>query len=144
MRRLFVLTMLGALACDSGVSGVADSKRLTPGFVAVDAKSTAAPAGATNPPTIRVSRGGIEVLGLISAPDLCQEVRGAIDRQAQVLTVTITAKAQLVVCAQAVGTYAYRVAGDVPSGTYTVKIVHAYELSGWPTKIALQSTVAIP
>jgi len=144
MRRLFILMMFGALACDSGVRGVADSNRLAAGFVAVDAKSGSAPAGATNPPTIRASPGGIEVLGLMSAPDLCQDVRGAIDRQAQVLTVTITAKAQPVVCAQALGTYAYRVAGNVPPGTYAVKVVYVYELSGWPTKIVLQSTVAIP
>ncbi len=144
MRSILLLTLCAALACSGTSSGVKDPEPLVEGFVAVDATSGLAPAGATNPPTVRVVRGGIEVLGLMAAPDLCQEVRGELARQGQDLVVTITATSRLVLCAQALGTYAYRVAEAVPSGTYTLKVRYVFEYSDWPGKTVVDTAITVP
>lgn len=131
MTRPLILALVLALGCASST----EPRRLyRPEFRAAPTTSPDAPAGATRPPTLRVSAGTIEVLGIIDTPDPCEDLRALVSRTGLQLRLTVTARSQGCVVPM-VGSYAYAalVEGLAP-GEYALDVTYAYEQPGARTR----------
>jgi hypothetical protein len=138
-----VLTMLTVSACSR--SGVGRDVELTePAFKVAPAESESAPEGAVSPPSVRVSPGHFEVLGLLSTPNPCQDIQASLPQVGAALTVTIQAHAQPGVCIQVLGRFAYQVTEDIDPDTYTLRLTHTYPDTGWPDERAFQGSITVP
>jgi hypothetical protein len=108
--------------------------------------SPGAPEGATNPPTVRVREGGLEVLGIITTPHPCLDVAGELQRDGRTLSLTVTASSdRLELCIGVLGHFAYAAdVSDLEPGSYRVIVTHVIPNSGWPTTEVLDAEVEVP
>jgi hypothetical protein len=97
-----------------------------------------APDGATG------GTGTVAVRGTISTPNPCYALAGAAASEGRTLTLTVTARSNAEVCVQSIGTLGYDATlRGVPAGSYTVRVVHTYAGTGWPTETALTQEVQV-
>ena len=116
-----------------------------PAFVVAPAQSPEAPEGATNPPTVRVREGGLEVLGTLSTPQPCYDFDASLERDGRRLAITVTARGQGGGCIDVIAYFAYAVnVDDLEAGRYRVTVTHSYPGTGWPTTQVLDAEVAVP
>jgi hypothetical protein len=81
------------------------------------------------------------VTGVILTPNDCQFLRRNVDVSGTTITVQVTAFATITICGTTKGAYNYRiVAGSVPEGTYTLRVVHQ---SGAGRETVLETQVTI-
>lgn len=89
--------------------------------------------------------GRVAVGGRIPAGNSCQELRGEAQLVANVLDLRITARQLDTPCRGAVAVYPYLAAREgLVAGSYRVRVEHAYENTGWPNQIVLDTTVVVP
>ena len=135
------LSLLLLAACSSSTS----PERERPPFSVGPVDSPEAPEGATNPPTVRVREGGLEVLGIITTGHPCHEIDAMLQRDDRSLAITIVAVAEDGPCFTVIANFAYAVeVDDLQPGSYRVTVAHSYENSGWPTTEVLDEVVAVP
>ena len=106
--------------------------------------SAAAPAGATNPPTIRLEGRTLVVVGLMDTPTPCFSISADATVSGQNVTVRISARPVGQVCILITGRFAYRATRPLRPGTYDVKVIHEYPGTGWDTITAGSATVSVP
>ena len=144
MPRRLTLSLLALLLAGCAASTAPDPER--PAFAWGHVGSPGAPEGATDPPTVRVREGGLEVLGIITTPHPCLDVSAELERDGRTISLAITASSdRLELCIGVLGRFAY--AADVPdleAGSYRVVVTHVIPNSGWPTVVALDAEVVVP
>lgn len=136
---LWVLVAVGA-GCSSPTSPNPSAAATLQG---AERGSSTAPAGATNPPTIRPEGQTLVVLGLMDTPDPCQSITADVAVSGSAVTVRVSARGVGQVCVAAIGRFAYRVSKVVARGTYDVTVMHEYPGSGWETIVAGSATIAV-
>lgn len=135
------ISFLLLAGCGSSTSPVRERPPFSVGLV----HSPEAPEGATNPPTVRVREGGLEVLGIITTGHPCHEIDAVLRRDDRSLAITIVAVAEDVPCLTVVANFAYAVDVDeLQPGSYRVTVTHSYENSRAPTTEVLDEVVAVP
>jgi hypothetical protein len=88
--------------------------------------------------------GSVTVRGTISTPNPCFALSGAAASEGRTLTLTVTARSNAEVCVQSIGTLGYDATlRGVPAGSYTVRVVHTYVGTGWPTQTAATHEVQV-
>ena len=88
--------------------------------------------------------GTVTVRGTISTPNPCYALSGAAASEGRTLTLTVTARSNAEVCVQSIGTLGYDATlRGVPAGSYTVRVVHTYTGTGWPTQTAATHEVQV-
>jgi hypothetical protein len=89
-------------------------------------------------------RGRIAVSARLSAADPCQRLTGELDRRASRLTLRVTIRRVGQGCVAAIGTFAYdaTIRGLAP-GEYTLRVVHDYPNTGWPSGTVLERQVTV-
>lgn len=115
-------------------------------FVVAPVHGPGAPAGATNPPTVRVRDGGLEVLGIISTPSPCHDIDAELRRDARTLAIVVSARDDgSEACIAVLGEFAYAVdVDDLEAGAWRVVVTHAIPGTGWPTTTVLDAEVEVP
>lgn len=135
------IALLLLAACGSSTSPERERPPFSVGLV----NSPEAPEGATNPPTVRVREGGLEVLGIISTPSPCHDIDASLERDGRRLAITVSARGRNVFCIAVLGAFAYSVdVGDLDPASYRVTVAHTYPGTGWPTTQVLDEEVAVP
>ncbi len=143
MLRLTAACLSVFLVASCGLSTSPERER--PPFRVGLVNSPEAPEGATNPPTVRVREGGLEVLGLISTPYPCYDIDASLERDTRQLAITLTARGRNVACIAVLGTFAYAVdVDDLEPGSWRVTVAHTYPGTGWPTTEVLDEMVDVP
>jgi hypothetical protein len=89
--------------------------------------------------------GGAVVRGTISTPNPCHRLSGAVQRSGTTVTVTISATVDPdVMCIASIGNIPYTATlRGLPAGRYTLRVLHTYPGTGWPTATALETEVAV-
>lgn len=88
--------------------------------------------------------GSVTVRGTISTPNPCYALSGAAASEGRTLTLTVTARSNAEVCVQSIGTLGFDATlRGVPAGSYTLRVVHTYVGTGWPTETALTQEVQV-
>jgi hypothetical protein len=137
------LAAAATVACSSG-TGPGDD-RLASFSVAAAGSPEGRKLGATSPPTVRVSEGRIEVVGIALTPNPCYDVSASTARDGQRITLTLRARANSAVCIQPLGGLAYRAAiADLAPGTYHLSVVHPYTEPDWKAGEVLARDVTVP
>ncbi len=115
-----------------------------PNFAVGPSGGPMAPHDSVGQPVVVVTGTSIQVLGTIAASSPCQDIRAEVTRGGRTVRLVVVARTQPVICVGVLGSFAYRAGlGTLPSGRYTIEVVHAYENSGWPTTTVLQREVQI-
>lgn len=102
------------------------------------------PADSFPPTTAKGERRGISVEGMMATPTPCYQLAGAADREGQVITLTVEARAKEADCGETPGTFTYRVdVRGLPPGAYTFRVLHAYRGGEWDRAWALEKPVTV-
>lgn len=102
------------------------------------------PADSFPPTTAKGERRGIQVEGTMATPTPCYHLAAAADREGQVITLTVDARAESDDCGETPGTFTYHVnVGGLPPGAYTFRVLHAYRGGEWPHAWALERPVTV-
>lgn len=102
------------------------------------------PADSFPPTTAKGERRGIYVEGMMATPTPCYQLAGAADREGQVITLTVEARAKEPDCGETPGTFTYRVnVRGLPPGAYTFRVLHAYRAGEWDRAWALDKPVTV-
>ena len=144
MPRHSIVSLLALLVAGCAASTAPEVER--PAFEWGHVGSPAAPDGATDPPTVRVREGGLELLGIITTPHPCLDVAAELERVDRTLTLDVSASSdRLELCIGVLGRFAY--AADVPdleAGRYRVIVRHVIPNSGWPVETVVDREVDVP
>jgi hypothetical protein len=82
--------------------------------------------------------------GTFVTPNPCYRLSGNADRRGSVITLTVQARAYRGLCDTAGGAFGYDVlVRRVPPGTYTLRVLHAYQNDVAEPLVALQTTVSV-
>jgi hypothetical protein len=126
--RVRFLTALAVLVAAGGCSSGTAPGVESLSFTAVLTRDPAAPRDASYPPTVRGREGRVEVLGVITTSNPCQEVTGRVSRTGRNVRLTVTARSLPVFCFAVVATFAYTAVIDgLAPAVYAVEVFHAYE-----------------
>jgi hypothetical protein len=80
--------------------------------------------------------GGLHVRGRLSAPTPCQTLAAATDRTGRTIELTITVRAQDVMCAQMIAEFAYSASlVELPAGAWQLRVRHTWPDTGWPDEV---------
>jgi hypothetical protein len=95
-----------------------------------------APAGGRDTAAVAAVEPGAAVLeGVMSAPNPCYELGGALSAEGSALTLTITATAMPRICAQVVTAFRYRARiHPLAPGEYRIRVRCQYPRTGWQEK----------
>ena len=114
-------------------------------FAYWETRDPAAPDDATDPPTIRAHDGGIEVRGLLSAPDPCRPLEASVSRVGDTIDVTLLSKPHGGLCIAVIAEYAYVVGiEDIEPGSHRVRVRYHYPETGWEWRLVADRTVIVP
>lgn len=120
--RAALLAVPFAMACTDAFGpdrSPAVDKQVVPFFDVADA-----PAGVTDPPTIRVADGQVEALGIIRG-SACWGFDASASEQSGTLRIRLTAIDQGVVCVALLQQWGYRLTTALPPATERVVLEHA-------------------
>lgn len=140
MRALLIASiLLAAVACSDPVPPT-DRLDTTAQIAAVGSDSV--PPGVTTPPTIRVDGRTLLVTGIMPTPDPCNRVTGAFEAVQGEILVRLVARSSGNPCIAVLGQFAFRLTKELAPGSYTVRLIHEYPGTGWPTtEVAVQPVV---
>lgn len=86
----------------------------------------------------------IRARGSFPTPHLCYHLSGNADRRASLITLTIQARGKSELCAAATGGFVYDVTvRRLPPGTYTLRVLHAFQDGVRAPAMVLDSTVTV-
>jgi hypothetical protein len=113
-------------------------------FLAAPATAANAPAGATTPPTVRVSQGQVEILGQLVTPDPCFDLTAAFTNANRELRVMVNGTKRPGMCATVIETFSYRATiVNVAAGDYSLEVVHALPNSSTPPAPVVKQSVTV-
>ena len=100
---------------------------------------------AAMPPVVIVEvPGRIETAGSLRTPCLPYDATGSISQESRTITLTVVGHASGACPQDAVGTLVYQAAiTRLPPGRYTLRVVHAYRDTDWPTEVVLHRRLRI-
>lgn len=89
--------------------------------------------------------GGATVRGVMSTPNPCHRLTGAVERAGSTVTVRVSATADPdAMCIASIGSIPYTaVLRGLPAGSYTLRVVHTYPGTGWETATALETQITV-
>lgn len=89
-------------------------------------------------------RGQIAIRATLTGPDPCRSLTGQLEQSNRDLTLRVAIEPTGGPCILVIGRFAYDAAIEgLPSGTYSLRVVHTYPSTGWPTTTVLNQTVAV-
>lgn len=93
--------------------------------------------------TAEGAAGGAVVRGIITTPNPCHRLSGAVERAGETVTVRVTATADPDgMCIASIGAIPYTATvRGLPAGSYTLRVLHTYPGTGWDTATALEARV---
>jgi hypothetical protein len=140
LRGFLILSLAVAAACGSPTAPRPELAT----FVSMAANSAGAPPDATNPPTVRASRGRIDVVGLVETPTPCQTLSGDVMRSGQTLSLNVAVRSTGGACVLILGRFAYT-AGitGLAAGVYKLDVTYLYPGTGWPTSVVFSQSVTV-
>ncbi len=154
MTRAALALLLGFTACTSA-GGPAPGTGSSAGNVHVELNARRA-----EPPTLQEpstgqaqtptgiqatgETGRIDVKGHMQTPDPCRRLSGTVDASGREVTLRVNATREGEMCTQVIANFAYDAAiTGLESGTYRLRVVHAYPGTGWDTQTALDQSVTV-
>jgi hypothetical protein len=145
MRRALLLLLPALVACSMNTSGDAgtgsNASSQAAGPITVELKRRA-PNGTAN--AAEGGRGVVTVRASLQAPSPCHVLSGAVARDGQTLTLTVSVRPGAEVCVASIGELAYDATlRGVPAGRYTLRVVHTYPDTGWSTETVLNQPVEV-
>lgn len=95
--------------------------------------------------TAEAAAGGATVRGVMSTPNPCHRLSGAVERAGSTVTLRVSATADPdVMCIASIGSIPYTAAiRGLPAGSYTLRVVHTYPGTGWETATALETQLTV-
>lgn len=96
--------------------------------------------------TVTAVPGGVRIESRLSAPDPCRRLAGEVRRAGRgvSLHVTVHPPERGTMCAAVVGSYVYSASiGGLDPGAYTLRVVHDYPETGWPSGAVLESSITV-
>jgi len=131
MRLAVVLVLAAALACGGRTPVMPEPVILRLTLRTPDPDSTESVTAAGG-------EGQIAVRATFIAPTPCQIISGDLDQTDRDLTMRISISSSGTPCVQVIGRFAYDAwIGGLSAGRYSLKVVHAYPSTGWPTRTVL-------
>lgn len=99
-------------------------------------------------PDVRATAGSgqVEVTARLSAPDPCRDLSGELSRSGQELTLTVSVRGRDdgMMCTAVVATFGYTATlGGLAPGSYTLRVVHDYPGTGWPSGPVLEESLTV-
>lgn len=86
----------------------------------------------------------IAVRGTFANPGFCQELAAAADRTGQVVTLVVEARGAVARCYASFRASTYSVTlHDLPAGTFTIRVFHAWRSRPGEREMVLDTTVAV-
>jgi hypothetical protein len=130
------------LACVIGCGGNAPTAP-EPAFLRFT--SRAPDPGSSESAAAEAGRGQISVRATLAGPDPCRILAGQLEQSERQLTLRVSVQPTNDVCVLVVGRFAYDAAIErLAPGTYSLRVVHDYPATGWPTTTVLNQTLTVP
>lgn len=100
-------------------------------------------AGEDQRATAEGAAGGATVRGVMSTPNPCYRLTGAVERAGSTVTLRVSGAADPdAMCIQSIGSIPYTATiRGLPAGSYTLRVVHTYPGTGWETATALETQI---
>lgn len=89
--------------------------------------------------------GGVRVEARLSAPDPCRRLSGTVRRTGRDVALQVVIRPpEGGMCVTVVGNYTYSASiGGLEPGTYTLKVIHDYPGTGWPSGPVLEESFTV-
>lgn len=143
IRRTITLVIAACIAVACSVAPVEPREPLDTSLTAAIVGSDSAPPVPADRPVIEVVDGGVIISGQMPGPDPCQAFAVESSQSAAETVARIRVTAGQAPCIAVIHRYAYRLQLGMPAGSRRVRVVHEYVGSGWPSVVAVDTTVVV-